>query len=204
MSASVMPEMVTVRSLLRRRFPQGRSCSTLPWPGQSMVSVPPRACTSTWASSQPSRMPATTAAQAPVPQASVSPAPRSYTRSRMRLRDTTCMKPALTLCGKRECCSTRGPMLSTCAMSTSSTRCTACGLPIESTATSPTSSGHSSKPPTRRGTRPAGSNGTRAGSKTGGPMSTVTRPSGCRRSSSSEFIVSTFTVVLSVRPRSCT
>ena len=39
-------------------------------------------------SSRPRRMPATTAAQAPVPQASVSPAPRSYTRSRMRLRST--------------------------------------------------------------------------------------------------------------------
>ena len=46
-------------------------------------------------------MPATTAAQAPVPQASVSPAPRSNTRKRIERRPMICMKPALTRCGKR-------------------------------------------------------------------------------------------------------
>src|SRR5207244_1993646 len=50
-------------------------------PGHSIVSTPPRVCTSTLPSSQPSRTPATTEAQAPVPQASVSPAWRSNTRS---------------------------------------------------------------------------------------------------------------------------
>ena len=49
----------------------------------SIVSRPPRVCTSTLASSKPRRMPTATAAQAPVPQASVSPAPRSNTRRRI-------------------------------------------------------------------------------------------------------------------------
>ena len=47
-------------------------------------------------------MPTATAAQAPVPQASVSPAPRSNTRRRMASRATTCMKPALTPRAKRD------------------------------------------------------------------------------------------------------
>ena len=80
-------------------------------------------------------MPATTAAQAPVPQASVSPAPRSYTRSRMPERSTTCMKPAFTRCGKRGWCSISGPCSATGALSTSATTCTACGLPIDRIAT---------------------------------------------------------------------
>ena len=56
---------------------------------------------STGPCSRPSRMPATTAAQAPVPQARVSPAPRS-TRSRMWPGLTTCMKPAFTGWGMRD------------------------------------------------------------------------------------------------------
>src|SRR6185369_9299846 len=46
-------------------------------PPQTMVRSPPRVVTRTGESSRPRRMPVTTAAQAPVPQASVSPAPRS-------------------------------------------------------------------------------------------------------------------------------
>ena len=72
-----------------------------------------RATTRTGESSRPRRMPATTAAQAPVPQASVSPAPRSNTRSLMWWRSTTCMKPALTRFGKRGWCSISGPVSST-------------------------------------------------------------------------------------------
>ena len=53
-----------------------------PAPFQAMVRSPPWVWTLTGESSRPRRMPATTAAQAPVPQASVSPAPRSNTRSR--------------------------------------------------------------------------------------------------------------------------
>ena len=53
------------------------------WPGpcQAIDSSPPRALMRTGESSRPRRMPATAAAQAPVPQARVSPAPRSYTRN---------------------------------------------------------------------------------------------------------------------------
>src|SRR5512146_1658917 len=46
-------------------------------PAQVMLSVPPRVATCTVVSSSLRRMPATTAAHAPVPQDSVSPAPRS-------------------------------------------------------------------------------------------------------------------------------
>ena len=60
-------------------------------PAQAMVNVPPRVSTRTGESSRPRAMPATTAAQAPVPQESVSPAPRSQTRSAMRWRSSTCM-----------------------------------------------------------------------------------------------------------------
>ena len=56
-----------------------------------------------------------------------SPAPRSWTRRRMLLRSTTCMKPALTRRGKRACVSTSGPITPTGKASTSSTTCTACG-----------------------------------------------------------------------------
>ncbi len=57
-------------------------------------------------------MPAATAAQAPVPQARVSPVPRSYTRRRTWPRLMTCMKPAFTRCGKRTCRSISGPQTS--------------------------------------------------------------------------------------------
>ena len=98
----------------------GPVITTLAWAdGHSMVSRPPRVCTSTLESSQPRRMPATTAAQAPVPQASVSPAPRSNTRSAIFVRDTTCMKPALTLRGKRGCRSISEPSSTTGAVGVS-------------------------------------------------------------------------------------
>src|SRR5690606_548114 len=101
-----------------------------PSPAQLMRRIPPRVWTSTSPSSKPRRRPATTAAQAPVPQARVSPAPRSKTLRRMVLRSTTCMNPAFTCCGKCGCCSTSGPSVPTGAWSTSSTTMTACGLPI--------------------------------------------------------------------------
>mmetsp|Transcript_10793 Transcript_10793/g.29567 ORF Transcript_10793/g.29567 Transcript_10793/m.29567 type:complete len:240 (-) Transcript_10793:372-1091(-) len=92
----------------------GPVISTELWPpAHSIFSWPPRVCTSTTASSQPKRMPATTAAQAPVPQASVSPASRSNTRSAMRSRASTCMKPALTRRAKRACPSICGPCVAT-------------------------------------------------------------------------------------------
>ena len=121
-------------------------------------------------------------------------------------RETICMKPALTPRGKRTCCSISGPWLATGALSTSATSCTACGLPIETTATatvrpSPSSSGQSGRPASAAcGASQVVSNGTCAGSKSGAPMSTVTRPSSCARSSRRRFMVSTTRVFLSVRP----
>src|SRR5205814_1821185 len=94
-------------------------------PSQLIVSVPPRVATCTFDSSKPRRTPATTAAHAPVPHASVSPAPRSHTRNRMLARPTTCMYPAFTRCGKRGCCSINGPCVVTGAASTSATNWTA-------------------------------------------------------------------------------
>src|SRR5690606_20404215 len=60
-------------------------------PAQWISSFPPRVRTSTAASSRPRRIPETTAAQAPVPQARVSPTPRSQTRSLASPRPRTCM-----------------------------------------------------------------------------------------------------------------
>jgi hypothetical protein len=151
-------------------------------------------------------MPATTAAQAPVPQASVSPAPRSNTRSLMCERSTTCMKPAFTRCAKRGWCSICGPCSATGAVSTSSTTCTACGLPIESTATEtmalparvPRARCHFSHAPSGCASSPAVSKGTRAASKMGAPMSTVTRPSAPMRGWMMPASVCTRTSVFSV------
>src|SRR3954467_12044418 len=99
--------------------------------GHAICSMPPRVSTCTGESSIPSEMPATAAAQAPVPQESVSPAPRSNTRSLMCPRSMICIYPALVRCAKRGWCSIDGPSLNTGAASTSATSCTACGLPID-------------------------------------------------------------------------
>ena len=70
---------VTLRSCLRTRSRQRRSSAAV-LPGRTrMVSSPPRSCT--WTSSPPGQTPssvrAATVAQVPVPQAHVSPLPRS-------------------------------------------------------------------------------------------------------------------------------
>ncbi|MNT17206.1 hypothetical protein D3C72_1523440 [compost metagenome] len=73
-----------------------------PGPAHSMQSRPPGRSSCTGESIQPWRIAATAAAQAPVPQARVSPAPRSQTRSLASLRSMSCRKPTFTRCGKRE------------------------------------------------------------------------------------------------------
>src|SRR5690606_9333261 len=105
-----------------------------PGPAHSMDSLPPGSSSCSGESIQPWRMAATAAAQAPVPQAWVSPAPRSHTRRRACLRSMTCRKPTLTRLGKRGWCSSFGPRLCTGALSTLSTRSTACGLPMDTAA----------------------------------------------------------------------
>src|SRR6185369_181701 len=183
-----------------------------PTPAHSIVNTPPRVSTSTLASSRPARIPATTAAQAPVPHASVSPTPRSHTRSRTRERLSTCMKPALTRLGKRGWFSISGPCVRTGARSASGTSCTACGLPIDMIATEmiaesalvPSARCHFCHRPSACGDKPAASNGIASGSNTGAPMSTVTRPSGFSRGSITPDSVRTLTLSPAARPFSCT
>src|SRR5215831_4106039 len=102
-----------------------------PGPAQESSSFPPGNSTSTVESRRPWRRPTATAAQAPVPQASVSPTPRSKTRNRMCARSTISMKPTLTRFGNRGCFSMAGPRRSTGALCTDATVNTACGLPID-------------------------------------------------------------------------
>src|SRR5574340_1537716 len=63
-----------------------------PSPSQAMVSWPPRVATLTGLSSRPRRMPATTAAQAPVPHDRISPEPRSeeHTSELQSPKDLVC------------------------------------------------------------------------------------------------------------------
>ena len=74
--------------------------------------------------------PLTKAAQAPEPQASVTPAPRSHMRSRIRSGERICAKPMLARCGNSGSCSNPGPRRATSTAATSSTKKVACGLPM--------------------------------------------------------------------------
>ena len=89
-----------------------------------MVSLPPGRVTVTRSLSLPWLMPITTAAQAPVPQARVSPTPRSNTRNLISLALTISMKPTLTRSGKRSWRSMMGPRVSTGASATEGTSMT--------------------------------------------------------------------------------
>src|SRR5260363_124925 len=100
-------------------------------PIHATLSAPPRIRTVTGESARPRRMAITAAAHAPEPHASVSPAPRSWTRNLSSEREMICIKPALTRLAKRGCASSAAPSALTGAQSTSSTVCTACGFPIE-------------------------------------------------------------------------
>ena len=106
----------------------------VPSPSQPIVSLPPRVITlHCRIEAARGRMPATTAAHAPVPHASVSPAPRSHTRRRMVARSTTCHVAGVHAVAESAGGSrSAGPRVATGAASTSSTTCTACGLPIDS------------------------------------------------------------------------
>lgn len=72
------------------------------WPGpfHEIVSVPPGISTQTSSPTRPRRCSAATVAHAPLPQASVHPAPRSCTRRLTKRSSTTCAKHALAPCGK--------------------------------------------------------------------------------------------------------
>jgi hypothetical protein len=71
-----------------------------------------------------------------VPQASVSPEPRSHTRILMRSGESTRTNSALAPLGNAGCFSIAGPSVVTGASFGSSTKSTAWGLPMERQATS--------------------------------------------------------------------
>ena len=76
------------------------------------------------------RCAATAVAQAAEPQARVSPAPRSQTRSLIRRGSITCATEMLARSGKSGWCSSKGPIRARSMASTSPTQKIACGLPM--------------------------------------------------------------------------
>src|SRR5262249_12729331 len=76
---------------------------------QRTSSMPPGSATRTRSPTWPRRRSTATAAHAPLPQASVSPTPRSNTRRRMLSGASTCAKPTLQRSGKRAWRSMAGP-----------------------------------------------------------------------------------------------
>ena len=81
--------------------------------------------------SRPRRIAATALAQAPVPQASVSPLPRSQTRICRILRSITRINSVLTPSGKISAFSNFGPTLVSSRLSGSSQNTTQCGFPMD-------------------------------------------------------------------------
>ena len=76
-------------------------------------------------------MAAATAAQAPVPQARVSPLPRSHTRIRRQVRFTTRTNSVFTRSGKIGAYSKAGPTAGTSRPSRPSIKTTQCGFPTD-------------------------------------------------------------------------
>mmetsp|Transcript_9010 Transcript_9010/g.20474 ORF Transcript_9010/g.20474 Transcript_9010/m.20474 type:complete len:211 (+) Transcript_9010:81-713(+) len=155
----------------------------------SMDRVPPGRRTSHTRSQTPSSTPATTVAHAPVPHASVGPAPRSYTTMSMSARLRTLANSALVRAGKAALPSTCGPVPArskhtdpSLLYTSSSTKAMQWGFPIDTHVTANVCPSGSV-----RGARTAGALssplslrsvvGTSAGTRMGSPMSTVTRPS---------------------------
>ena len=90
-----------------------------------------RASTAAVRPARPRRCAATRAAQAPVPQARVIPAPRSQTRSRRSAAVASiCATPILARSGNSGSCSSMGPSAARSTASASSTKNVACGLPM--------------------------------------------------------------------------
>ena len=86
----------------------------------SMLSVPPSISMSLWRGRRPVRWAATAVAQAPVPQASVMPEPRSQTLMRIVPSAFIVANSMLQRWGKTSWCSRRGPYFSMSRCSTSS------------------------------------------------------------------------------------
>ena len=159
-----------------------------PGPAHSIVSRPPRVCTSTLRSSRPSRMPATTAAQAPGAAGqrfagAALPHPQADCGAVDHLHEAGvhAVRKARMVFDQR----TLGPPPA--PASTSATSCTACGIAhrqdryrndggVGVRRQAPGATFPSRLRLAATGRR--ASKGMAAGSNTGGPMSTVTRPSG--------------------------
>ena len=147
---------------------------------------------------RPRRLAFTTAAQAPVPQAKVSPTPRSHTRNRIRSGAKIWATPILARSGKTALCSSSGPTKAIGTASISSTKNVACGLPI------PTAAGPLSGPQARSrfNVSSLALSGMFSQPVRGMPISTVTRPYPARDTVSRSAPVRTRTVSPSVSSRS--
>src|SRR6266849_1601091 len=170
----------------------GPVISTWPSARHSISSVPPSSTISALRPVRPRRAAATSAAQAPLPQAMVMPAPRSQTRKRRRCGDSTWTMPILARSGKIGSCSSRGPSAARSIASASSTKKVACGLPMlvqTGTTSGPSVSGTLSVSQSR-------ASGISRQARRGRPISTPTRclPAAC--ASSSPATVSTMMLSL--------
>mmetsp|Transcript_25522 Transcript_25522/g.64846 ORF Transcript_25522/g.64846 Transcript_25522/m.64846 type:complete len:208 (-) Transcript_25522:293-916(-) len=166
---------------------------------------PPGSETVALRSDSPLSTAATSSAHAPVPHASVGPAPRSHTRIARCVRESTCTNSVLVRAGKTGWFSNFGPTVASgsAVSSRASTKTMACGLPIETHVT------FHSLPATISGTpitRPCASVGSVVGtlgpSRMGSPMSTFTIPSAVSSGTMGPARVDMVYVCGSVRPSS--
>src|SRR5580700_3705941 len=158
---------------------------TCPSCRQRISSSPPSSASLACRRVSPRRLAATRAAQAPVPQARVMPAPRSQTRSRMRSRPFTVATPILARSGNSGSCSSFGPRAARSIASALATKNVACGLPMLPQT-------GSASAPSARSTRSVSigrASGISSQAVRAGPISTVTRPSDITSASSSPAIV---------------
>ena len=165
------------RSSSRRPAPPDRSTAPSRTPGARPRATPPGNRIDERRSARPASCAATAIAHAPLPQASVSPLPRSQTLAAIASGPTRA-NSTFVPSGKRSSRSSTAPMWETWKRSGSSSRkSTRCGFPIDTavarTTTPPPRSRDSSRNVSHAGPRI----GIAAFVKFGSPMSTVTRPS---------------------------
>src|SRR5680860_1596490 len=179
---------------------------------QSTCSSPPGSSTVTCRSAPARRCAATAIADEPVPEAMVSPDPRSQMRPTTRSGAGTLMNSTLVCAGNCGSRSMVGPQVSTGAAATSSTKRTAWGLPIDTVvAVSVIGSSVATPPAPERAITVSGLTSTcTSPSSTGAPMSTrtlLTAPPASRSTTSTVLTpprVSTLTTSPCTRPWSTT
>src|SRR5699024_98068 len=121
--SSISPSNTTVAGPVMYTWPSFSS--------QPILRSPPRRLTVTSLWVRPFTTHATATAQAPVPQASVSPEPRSQTLIRTWLRLSSWTNSVLILSGKRTWFSKDGPIFSISRLSISSRNTTPWGFPMD-------------------------------------------------------------------------